>query len=633
MKNQIICFLIMLLLPLHFYAQEDHYKTQVIDGVEYYIYTVRQSEGLYRISVNFGVPQNEILSVNPELKEGLKAGQVIFIPKKKDVRPSDTTIQQHKGESKKSAPVDIIASAFGGSSPAESPKEKTPIVAKNTTPTLQSKSEPNFYYHRIQKKETLYSLSKQYEVNQEDILRYNPQAKAGLREGDILRIPKPEDIYPEKKEEKLQEDLSVKYLIHKVEPKETLYSIGKKYQVKVDDILKINPDFEVLGIGQELRIPYYAGLITTETKGGETTSFIDWDKLLEKKDSIIPSEKAMSIAFLLPFALENKNDASIARFVDFYGGAVLAIHEAKEKGISLDIYTYDTGKTKETMEAILTNHPELKEMDLIVGPAYTAQVPVATLFARQNEVKMLIPFTSKVMDIEYNPYVFQFNPGNEAEIEHLKHLFETKLNNMNYIFADIEGIPVQDEGFTTSLQLKSILEEQGKAYQTLTLSYPDVNLFDSVAVYSKKNLIIFNTERFGNVQPYFENLNRTDRRYDIMLLEKFSWKSQNSHRPIGVYVSAFRTEYEMENLEEYEERFLDLLGWKAIEQNPRYDILGYDLLSYFITLLNNEELDILSAPELDMYLEGLQSQFRFRRNSPKSGFINQQVYLGESQIK
>ena len=36
------------------------YKTQTIDGVEYYIYPVKRSEGLYRISVNFGVTQEEI---------------------------------------------------------------------------------------------------------------------------------------------------------------------------------------------------------------------------------------------------------------------------------------------------------------------------------------------------------------------------------------------------------------------------------------------------------------------------------------------------------------------------------------------------------------------------------------------
>ena len=48
------------------------YKTQTIDGVEYYIYPVKRSEGLYRISVNFGVTQEEMAEIITQL--GFYAG-------------------------------------------------------------------------------------------------------------------------------------------------------------------------------------------------------------------------------------------------------------------------------------------------------------------------------------------------------------------------------------------------------------------------------------------------------------------------------------------------------------------------------------------------------------------------------
>ena len=181
------------------------YKTQTIDGVEYYIYPVKRSEGLYRISVNFGVTQEEIIRLNPEVKDGLRAGQLLFIPKK--TPQAQPTQQSTSGQTHTPPPVDLIAASLAGSHATPPPTASTP----------QPDNEPNFYYHKVLPKQTLYSLSKQYGVRQDDIIRYNPQAATGLRAGEVLRIPKPEDIYQDRKAAKQQEDLSVKYLIHRVQ--------------------------------------------------------------------------------------------------------------------------------------------------------------------------------------------------------------------------------------------------------------------------------------------------------------------------------------------------------------------------------------------------------------------------------
>ncbi len=628
-KHLILLIILALLLPCAHGQNALPYKTQTIDGVEYYVYHVKQSEGLYRISVNFGVSQEEITRLNPEVKDGLKAGQILFIPKK-TAQPTATqpqptqpsTATQHTPP-----PVDLITASLAGGNTVTPPASQPRPAPATSTP--QSGEEPNFYYHKVLPKQTLYSLSKQYGVRQDDIIQYNPQAATGLRAGEVLRIPKPEDIYQDRKTAKQQEDLSVKYLIHRVQPKETLYAISKQYDVEINDILRLNPDMEVLTIGQELKIPYYAALMATDTVDGQTRTFVDWNRLTARKPA---TGSHLRIAFLLPFASDKANDANITRFVDFYGGAIKALQEAKSLGVSVDVYTYDTGKTPERMREILDTEPLLQRMDLIVGPAYSAQVPLAATFAREHRVRTLIPFTAQVDDIGHNPYLFQFNPGAEAETEYWKYMFDTRLDGMNYIFADLQYVPDTDEGAVLSKQLKAMLDEQGKEYRTLAIADPSVNWFDSAAVYSKRNLIIFNTDQFQVAQPYFENLNLTDRRYDVLLLEQFSWKNQPSFRPVGVNVSAFRMEADIVGLEDYDRAFANLLGWSALSRNPRYDLLGYDLLNYFIRLLTTEGADLDQALELEMYLEGMQSQFRFKRATTEAGFVNQQMYLGDSQV-
>ena len=70
-------------------AQQYDYPIRVVDGQKVYEYPVQKGEGLYRISVNFGVTQEEIIRLNPELKtSGLKLGQIILVPVK-DNKPAE----------------------------------------------------------------------------------------------------------------------------------------------------------------------------------------------------------------------------------------------------------------------------------------------------------------------------------------------------------------------------------------------------------------------------------------------------------------------------------------------------------------------------------------------------------------
>ena len=63
-----------------------NYPLDTIDGEEVYRYEVERSIGLYRIGVNFGVQQNDIIRLNPQLRErGLHYGETLLIPTKRPV--------------------------------------------------------------------------------------------------------------------------------------------------------------------------------------------------------------------------------------------------------------------------------------------------------------------------------------------------------------------------------------------------------------------------------------------------------------------------------------------------------------------------------------------------------------------
>jgi len=101
--------------------------------------------------------------------------------------------------------------------------------------------------HRVEKGETINQIAQKYKVTPFDIYKLNPDAQSGLKPNSILLIPKSSGKQVENAQAKT----------HQVAPKETLYGIEKKYGVSDEALKKANPTLEKTGlqIGQTLIIP------------------------------------------------------------------------------------------------------------------------------------------------------------------------------------------------------------------------------------------------------------------------------------------------------------------------------------------------------------------------------------------
>jgi hypothetical protein len=77
-------------------------------------------------------------------------------------------------------------------------------------------------------------------------------------------------------------------------------------------------------------------------------------------------------------------------------------------------------------------------------------------------------------------------------------------------------------------------------------------------------------------------------------------------------------------------KFDQYFGKDLSNDSPRYDILGYDLSTYFIFLIHHYGSKFGNIINSNNE-RGIQSEPLFERYSHDSGFINQQVYLGEDK--
>lgn len=127
---------------------------------------------------------------------------------------------------------------------------------KSDSLRMETVNGQTFIVHLVGEKETLFGLSKRYGVTIARILEFNPTADGGIEAGQLLKVP-----YVPKGRTQTAEGT-----VHKVQPKETLFSISRMYNVSVDDIKAWNNIKDSgLSVGQDILIKKAGSASTTTT--------------------------------------------------------------------------------------------------------------------------------------------------------------------------------------------------------------------------------------------------------------------------------------------------------------------------------------------------------------------------------
>lgn len=174
--------------------------------------------------------------------------------------------------------------------------QDSPVVSKSDkTEKINGRL---FYVHEIQKGETLYSISKAYNVDKNTIAAENPEIFEKFVPGQILKIPFTKSGL----------ELPVKNSpVHIVEKGETLYSISRKYNIAVNDIVSVNKiEGNNIQPGQKLIIKKTAE--AGNTPPPDTSKFI-YHKV-EKGQTVYSISKMYSIPIELLFELNTELENS-----------------------------------------------------------------------------------------------------------------------------------------------------------------------------------------------------------------------------------------------------------------------------------------------------------------------------------
>jgi len=405
-----------------------------VNAQAYKTHKVKQGETIESIAKTYMVTPYDIYALNPDAQTNFRPNTVLIIPKSK-VR-------------------------------------ETPLET-------ETKKLMSYKSHKVRRKETLYSISKKYDVSVEDLKKHNTRLYSeNLRKGDKINIPQFDVV----KEVNTLENTIKKYTVL---PKEGKWRVAYKFGITVDELETLNPNLgEALQEGQEINVPnianneeqvidesfgYYTVLpkegfyrlkvklgltqdeletLNPELKEGGLKSGMVLKIPLDASSSIATEEVESSsladklnnfetkrVALLLPFRLQRieadstkeakrliEKDPYLGLSLDFHTGVLMALDSAKQLGISTKLDVFDT-KARISEVTSIVNDNDFSSYDAVIGPITADNFERAASMLKSDNVPIVSPVT-KPNNLYSN--VIQTIPSNE--------LLRKKI--INYVKAD-----------------------------------------------------------------------------------------------------------------------------------------------------------------------------------------------------
>ena len=560
----------------------------------FFLHTVTKGQSLYSIASMYNVTIDEIVQLNPGSDERIKAGEALKIPQK----------------------------------------------ANNN----------QLRFHTIQAGETLYQLTVRYDVTAQRICQANPGLSASnFRIGQVIAIPaqvEAKEAVTEVSETPVvtteQKDngplKSNCRDMHRIERKETIYSISKLYGITEEELIAANPEIRnnKLKRGKFLCIPYAKGTSAGQ-QGKQNETIVEGPasnvELFKKHQKESKKYATIKAAVMLPFMTNGEgNRDDKVRMVEYYEGFLMAVDSLKANGVSIDLHTYDSGISEESIKQLLTKD-ELKQMDVIFGPAHISQVQLMANFAKEHKIRLVVPFTSKSDEVFNNPYVFQINTPQSYLFSEVYEHYLRKFPDAHVVFLDAETGDTDKADFIKGL--KDELQANQITFKELKGANITPEGMKTVVDSLRENIIIPTSGKnitLIKVLPQLIITSREHPNYNMKLFGYPEWQTYTNDHLASFFeldthfYSSFYTNNLFPEAVKFTSAYRKWYSKDMANTFPRYGMLGFDTAYFFLSGLarygNNLEENMNQMP-----INPIQTGFKFERVNNWGGFINRKVFF------
>ena len=366
------------------------------------------------------------------------------------------------------------------------------ICAQQDTTKVYEWNGMKFHYFKVEKGRTLYSISKMFQVGQDEILSMNPELTDGLKTGISIRIPA-------KKKTSEPEIPAKSYQLHKVKQQETAFGIAKMYGISIADLEKMNPEIKQgLKTGMELKVypapvkrpnikavnsdSSSAQKIIAQIPEKENNSCNELSKKLQSRKIQI----ALLLPFYLPAAEEINPKARIG--LDFYAGAKLALDSLKKEGFTISANVFDISNDSSSVDDILKN-PSFAKSELIIGPLYSSAFIRIAEYAKKNNIPAVSPFSQSDALLADKSNVIKVTPDLISQAQHCGP--ELKKIHPNAHFYLVRNNNEKDKEIADAIKTSLLVSGAIATESFHETTFSSVSDLLSILSESNENIIIF----------------------------------------------------------------------------------------------------------------------------------------------
>jgi LysM repeat protein len=400
-----------------------------VTAQQYKSHTVARGETVESIAAQYNINVDDIIKLNPEARRGIRRNNVLVIPSKsvKVSKDVEVTFTNHKVRRKET--LYSIAKKYGvtidnikkfnekvakeGLKKGDRiaiPKYKTKkeVVVDSSTKKDEEETkneDTSFETYTVKAKETKWGIAHSYGLTIEELEEINPEIKDGLKIGQEIKLPI--------RTEKPQVATTEKYVFYDVKPKQTMYTLTRKFSVSEDELILLNPALkDGLKAGMVLKLP----VAKTESLEIVDAVIVDKFNFLENANP----ENVSNIVIMLPFKLNEMNMDSVSQTkeklkkdrllryaTELYTGSLMALDSMKQLGFSVNVKVIDNQGKNATTRIVMSEN-DFSDVHAVIGPILDSNVAIVASELKSDGIPVISPLTK--IEVKYKN-VYQTIPG------------------------------------------------------------------------------------------------------------------------------------------------------------------------------------------------------------------------------
>jgi hypothetical protein len=332
-----------------------------------------------------------------------------------------------------------------------------------------------------------------------------------------------------------------------------------------------------------------------------------------------------------------------------YEGILLAVDTLRSLGMDISLHVFDI--KSDTLELTrIIRRGDLAEMDLIIGPVYSANLIIMAAYADSLGIPIVSPvqlFSNSVL--VNHPNLFMANASLEVAQNRIsKKVSEYFTDNIVFIHADSAGIDNDVKTFrgkiinelSNRLPFEEIKFKEFLHYSMSAFDNDSINRLAHALSPGTNNIVIIASEDGPVISETLQEIHALSKKFSVKVFGYPTIRGLDNLEPKFIFdldlliYSPFWIDYSRRDVRKFNNDFRQLFLTEPSELS--YSWLGYDITYYFLSGLAIHGKDFISHPEIHNP-DLLETEFDFQRKTINDGFENQKLfpvrYTKEYEVK